>query len=109
MLAETTGVSDPAAVRQERWIGLADSGLLLLESRDPREHMDCRHLGRVLDRLDCACPRRWVRACERHGHCTLMTVAPDDEAHAGLKAALARLGLPHVLACAECPDYEPEE
>ena len=109
MLAEATGVADPAEVCQDRWIGLADSGLVLLESRDPREHLDCRHLGRVLDRLDCACPRRWVRACARHDHCTLIRVGPNDIAHAALEMALGRLGLERVLACAECPDYEPEE
>ena len=104
-----TGVADPIEIRQDRWIGLADSGLVLLESRDPREHVDCRHLGRVLDRLDCACPRRWVRACVLHEHCTLITVGPSDPAHPALEVALGRLGLERVSACAECPDYEPEE
>ena len=77
ILAETTGVADPIEIRQDRWIGLADSGLVLLESRDPREHVDCRHLGRVLDRLDCTCPRRWVRACDGHDHCTLIDGWPE--------------------------------
>jgi SAM-dependent methyltransferase len=108
MLGNATGVADSFEVRQERWIGLADSGLLLLESREPREHVDCRYLGRVVDRLDCACPRRWIRACERHGHCTLMTVGRQDAAYPALTAALDRRGLSQVPACAECADYDPE-
>ena len=44
----------------------------------------CVHLGRVVDRLGCACPRKWVRGCDMHGTCSLET-------------------------CAVCPDYEPDE
>jgi len=44
----------------------------------------CIHLGPVLDRLGCACLRKWRRRCELHQTCTLEI-------------------------CQNCPDYEPDE
>jgi hypothetical protein len=43
--------------------------------------LPCIYLGGVLDRLGCACPAKWQRACGVHAHCTLE-------------------------ACKTCPDYE---
>lgn len=99
---------EPADARRARWYELANFGFVLLESPDPRQHVDCVHLGPVRDRLDCACPRRWVRGCERHGQCTISTVGPDDPKAPALAAALGRLGVGAVMACDRCPDYLPE-
>lgn len=33
--------------------------------------LDCIHLGKVLDRLDCNCQRQWVRQCDIHQATTL--------------------------------------
>jgi hypothetical protein len=43
--------------------------------------LPCLFLGPVLDKVGCACPARWLRACEVH---TVTTLA----------------------RCKECPDYE---
>ena len=108
-VADQTGALENDQSRQERWLALTNSGLITLESPDLREHVDCRHLGTIRDRLDCACPRRWVRSCELHGLCTISAVGPKDEKYPALREALARLGAERVVACAECPDYSPEE
>jgi hypothetical protein len=109
MVVAQTAVADDRATRRDRWLDLANNGFVLLEPPDPRQHIDCRHLGTILDRLDCPCPRRWVRACELHGHCTIATVAPGDESHAALGAALKRIGIQAAVSCAECRDYVPDE
>jgi SAM-dependent methyltransferase len=106
-LAATSGPDAPDA-RRIRWTDLANFGFVLLESPDPRQHVDCIHLGPVKDRLDCACPRRWVRGCEVHGLCTISTVEPGDPKAAALRGALARLGAGAAMACDRCPDYSPE-
>jgi SAM-dependent methyltransferase len=103
------GPAEAPATCRDRWLELANRGLVLLESPDPRQHVDCQHLGPVRDRLDCPCPRRWVRSCELHGSCTIDTVGPNDPQHAPLQDALGRLGLERVVACDRCPDYIPEE
>lgn len=100
--------TESADARRARWYDLANFGFVLLESPDPRQHIDCMHLGPVKDRLDCACPRRWVRACELHGLCTVSTVGPDDPKAPAFRAALDRLGVESVMACDLCPDYNPE-
>jgi hypothetical protein len=45
---------------------------------EPRS-LPCLFLGEVLDKLGCACPGRWLRACAVHGRCTLQVckVCPD--------------------------------
>jgi SAM-dependent methyltransferase len=101
-------VPDTALIRRTRWIDLANFGFVLLESPDPRQNVDCVHLGTVKDRLDCACPRRWIRGCERHGLCTISTVGSEDPKAGVLTDALARLGVKTVIACDRCPDYSPE-
>ncbi len=103
------GVAEESQARRSRWLDLANGGFILLESPDPRQHVDCTHLGAVLDRLDCPCPRLWVRACELHGHCTITRVGPDDEKFAALTAALQRQDITKVAACSDCPDYSSEE
>ena len=47
----------------------------------PARSLPCVFLGPVLDRAGCACPARWVRACEVH---TVTTVE----------------------RCKACPDYQ---
>jgi hypothetical protein len=49
-----------------------------------RRESTCVHLGPVLDRLGCPCPRKWRRSCEVYQTCTLEI-------------------------CQHCPDYEPDE
>jgi hypothetical protein len=44
--------------------------------------LPCLYLGDVLDRLDCACPGRWLRGCAVHTVCT-------------------------IKQCKTCRDYEP--
>lgn len=107
-LASAAG-PDPLDARRGRWHDLANFGFVLLESPDPRQHVDCIHLGAIKDRLDCACPRRWVRGCERHGLCTISTVGPEDSKAPALRAALDRLGVASAIACDRCPDYAPED
>jgi SAM-dependent methyltransferase len=108
-VAARTGAAESPEERQKRWLELAGTGFVLLEPPDPRQYVDCAHLGPVLDRLDCACQRRWIRACEIHRYCTLAVVGPDDERHAALTAGLGRLGASAAAACATCPDYTPDE
>jgi hypothetical protein len=109
MLLDLTGVAEQPEARRDRWLFLANFGFVLLESPDPRQNVDCQHLGPIRDRLDCACPRRWVRTCERHGFCTIDLVGAADEHHDALQHALTQLHVDGVVACAECPDYLPEE
>jgi SAM-dependent methyltransferase len=99
---------DSTTSTRARWIDLANFGFVLLESPDPRQNVDCVHLGPVRDRLDCACPRRWVRGCDRHDLCTIATVEPDDPKSPTLHQALVRLGVSSVMSCDRCPDYLPE-
>jgi SAM-dependent methyltransferase len=106
-LVEAADEETPEA-RRRRWLDLANLGFVLLETPDPRQNVDCVHLGPIKDRLDCACPRRWVRGCERHELCTITTVGPDDPKAPVLHAALNRLGREFVLACDRCADYSPE-
>lgn len=102
------GVGEPPLVRRDRWLQMADRGLTYLESPDPRQNIDCVHLGMVLDRLDCPCPRKWVRACALHGACTIDPVGPDEPQRPAVDAALKRLSLEQVRPCATCGDYRPE-
>ena len=108
-LAATTGVAEDIPTRQARWLELAGFGFVLLESPDPRQHVDCVHLGPVRDRLECPCPRRWVRTCERHEFCCIDPIDPGDEQFAALQSALVRLGVGQVVACARCADYIAED
>lgn len=108
-LQELTGVLEAPDVRQSRWLFLANNGFVILESPDPRQHVDCRFLGAVRDRLDCPCPRRWIRACSRHEYCTIDGVAAADPARKNFDEALQRLHLEKVISCAQCPDYAPED
>jgi SAM-dependent methyltransferase len=102
-------LAEAAESRQARWLELANHGFILLEAPDPRQNVDCVHLGPVRDRLDCPCPRRWVRSCERHEFCTIDTIQPDDPHQAAFAQALLHLGRDAVAACAQCADYEAEE
>jgi hypothetical protein len=106
---EATGSTEAPETRRARWLDLADHGFIALESPDPRQHVDCIHLGPIRDRLDCPCPRRWVRDCERHVLCTIDNVNPTDPQAPALAAALGRLGLERAMACEHCPDYQPDE
>jgi hypothetical protein len=90
--ASFPGPPEAPASYRDRWLDLANRGFVLLESPDPRQHVDCQHLGPVRDRLDCPCPRKWIRACELHGSCTIDTIAPGDPQHAPLQVALASRG-----------------
>lgn len=100
-----SGLLEKPDVRQSRWLDLANHGFIELESTDPRQNIDCVHLGPIRDRLDCACPRRWVRSCERHGFCTIDEVKVGDPQEAALRAATSRLAIDHVVNCTLCPDY----
>jgi 2-polyprenyl-3-methyl-5-hydroxy-6-metoxy-1,4-benzoquinol methylase len=108
ILARSGVVETPSAL-QNRWLELANHGFILLESTDPRQHVDCVHVGPIRDRLDCPCPRRWVRACERHGFCSIDLVEPGDVHYPALAAALARLQIERIISCARCPDYVADE
>ena len=101
--------SESPADFQDRWLGLVNHGLILLESPDPRQHVDCRFLGPVRDRLNCPCPRLWVRTCDRYGSCTLETPDPISPEYSALQAALGHLNLGEVASCDHCPDYLAEE
>lgn len=109
LLYDQTGTTESEDIRQARWLDLANHGFVVLESPDPRQHVDCVHLGPIRDRLDCPCPRRWVRACERHGFCTIDPVPVDDPRAPALASALERLEVARVAVCGQCPDYTPEE
>lgn len=42
----------------------------LMNSRMPMQMIDpekCDHIGKVIDRKDCNCPKKWVRLCDVHG------------------------------------------
>jgi SAM-dependent methyltransferase len=104
-----SGVADSPQTWQGRWLDLTNMGFILLEPPDLRDRVDCRHLGPIVDRLDCACPRRWLRACALHGHCTIAAVAPDDDKYATLQAALDRNDLAAVVSCEKCADYVADE
>ena len=42
----------------------------LMNSRKPIEMINpenCEHIGKVIDRKDCNCPKKWVRLCDVHG------------------------------------------
>jgi hypothetical protein len=93
VLQNLTGVTEPVEVRVGRWLDLANRGFLLLKSPDPRQNIDCQHLGPIQDRLDCPCPRRWIRACERHGFCSIDQISEDEVQEVARDAALNRLGL----------------
>ncbi len=99
---------DGPEARRARWNQLEQPGLVVFESVDPRQHVDCVHLGTVKDRLDCACPRRWIRGCERHALCSISTVGPDDPKSTVYHEALIRMGRDVVMACDRCPDYSPD-
>jgi SAM-dependent methyltransferase len=103
------GVVETPEARQRRWLDLANHGFVLLESPDRRQHVDCVHLGPIRDRLDCACPRLWIRSCERHTLCTLDPVDDDDPHRAAVERARDRLGAERVQACGRCPDYAADE
>ena len=49
-LYDQTRVAEPREARQGRWLDLANHGFVLLESPDPRQHVDCVHLGPIRDR-----------------------------------------------------------
>jgi len=103
---EIDAALNPPGDRRSRWLDLARNGFLLLEPADARQYVDCTHLGPIRDRLDCACPRKWVRACDLHGLTTIDDPPPDPRP---LAEALSRLGVVAVTSCAHCPDYTPEE
>jgi hypothetical protein len=46
-----------------------------------RRSLPCVYLGDVKDRVNCPCPKMWVRACALHSECTLeqCKVCPDYE------------------------------
>ncbi len=50
------GANETPETIRRRWLDLADQGFLLLEALDPRQNVDCTHLGPVRHRLDCAVP-----------------------------------------------------
>lgn len=42
----------------------------LMNSRKPMQMINpeqCEHIGKVIDRKDCNCPKKWVRLCDVHG------------------------------------------
>jgi len=42
----------------------------LMNFRNPMEMINpeqCEHIGKVIDRKDCNCPKKWVRLCDVHG------------------------------------------
>jgi hypothetical protein len=42
----------------------------LMNSRKPMDMINpeqCEHIGKVIDRKDCNCPKKWVRLCDVHG------------------------------------------
>jgi hypothetical protein len=42
----------------------------LMNSRKPMEMINpeqCDHIGKVIDRKDCNCPKKWIRLCDVHG------------------------------------------
>lgn len=108
-VAASLGVEEAVNLRASRWLALADHGFVLLEPPELRQYVDCMHRGPVRDRLDCSCPRKWIRTCDRHAFCTLDPVDATDERRTAYEAALTRLGIAEATACARCPDYTPED
>lgn len=42
----------------------------LMNARKPLQMINpekCEHIGKVIDRKDCNCPKKWIRECELHG------------------------------------------
>ena len=42
----------------------------LMNSRTPMQMINpeqCEHIGKVIDRKDCNCPKKWIRLCDVHG------------------------------------------
>ena len=109
LLAEQDGVAEPPEAAQARWLEMTNRGLLLLESPDPRQHVDCRHLGPIRDRLDCPCPRHWIRACDRHEFCNLEPIEPSSASHDAFERSLRHLGKSQVVSCDRCPDYSADD
>ena len=109
IIHEQTGAAEPPELAQARWLELTNRGLLLLESPDPRQHADCRHLGPIRDRLDCPCPRLWVRECDRHEFCSLDSVELTSDHHGAFEQALRHLGKSQVVSCDRCPDYSADD
>jgi hypothetical protein len=107
-VAAAMGLLEPSEMRARRWLDLANNGFILLEPLDDRQRLSCVHRGSILDRLDCACPRRWVRACEWHQTCTIDAVPEGDERRPALLDAMDRLKISEPTVCAECPDFQPE-
>jgi SAM-dependent methyltransferase len=107
-VAARTGLREPNEIRSQRWLDLANNGFILLESLDDRQRFSCVHRGPILDRLDCACPRRWVRECERHQTCVIDSIPEGDARRPALRQALERLGISEPMVCATCPDFQPE-
>lgn len=107
-LGAGTGLIEPNEIRARRWLDLTNNGFIVLEPLDDRQRFACVHQGPIRDRLDCACPRRWVRGCERHQNCTIDAVGEDDPRRPALLLAMQRLQIPEPTVCAECPDYQPE-
>jgi hypothetical protein len=50
---------------------------------------DCEHLGRIRDRLDCACPHKWHRDCD-------VAAGPLPE------------GRTNIDSCMTCSSYSPD-
>lgn len=69
------------------WGGDGSVQAVMTEGTDPltdrpSRSEPCIYLGDILDKLDCACPARWVRGCAVHQTCTLQRckTCPDYEA-----------------------------
>ena len=42
----------------------------LMNSRKPMQMINpdkCEHIGKVIDRKECNCPKKWIRLCDIHG------------------------------------------
>jgi len=108
IVATASGFAEPNEIRTKRWLDLANNGFIILESRDDRQRYACVHRGPIRDRLDCACPRRWVRGCELHQNCTIDAIPEGDARRPALLRAMERLRISEPTVCAECPDFDPE-
>jgi len=107
-VSDALGFPEPPEIRAKRWLDLANNGFIILESLDDRQRYACIHRGPIRDRLDCACPRRWVRACEWHENCTIDVIPEGDARRPALLRAMERLQISEPTVCAECPDFDPE-
>lgn len=107
-VAAGSGLMEPLEIRTRRWLDLANNGFIILEPLDDRQRFACVHQGPILDRLDCACPRRWVRGCDRHQYCTIDPIPDGDPRRPALLQAIQRLQISEPFVCAECPDFEAE-